>query len=287
MSRILSLLKEALQLALAIFLASVGLKAFLLPNGFLDGGITGVALLVGLLTGANVSVLLVLFSIPFLALTYFTMARTIFIKSIIGIVGLAFAIQLEHFPVITDDKLLVAFFGGLFLGMGIGLAIRVGAVIDGTESLGVWLNQRFGIEIGRFILFFNVILFILTAMLVDVETALYSILTFVVTAKVIDTVMKGLEDYIGVMIVSKRSEELQNAIAQELGIGMTVYHGKRGFGRNGITEDHDVIHAIINRIDIRRIQRTVEEIDPDAFVMEYDVNSIQGGLTRRFLPRFH
>jgi len=284
---ILGLLKEGFQLLLAVLVASIGLKAFLLPNGFLDGGLTGVALLLGLLTGLNVSMLLLLLSIPFLFLAYYTMARTILVKSVVAILLLSAAIQLETFPVITDDKLLVAIFGGLFVGMGIGLAIRVGAVLDGTEILGVWLNNRFGIDIGKFILLFNVILFTFTALLVNTETALYSILTFLVAAKVIDTVMKGLEDFIGVMIVSKKSEELQQIIQSELSIGMTVYRGERGFGRTGSREAHDVIHVVVNRIDIRRLQREIDQLDPDAFVMEFDVNSIRGGLTRHYLPKLH
>lgn len=284
-TRALKLLSEYFQVFLGIVLASIGLKAFLLPNGFLDGGVTGVALLIRSFVDLNLSYLLILFSIPFLILGYFTVSKHIIIKSIISILGLALFIHYENFATITEDKLLISIFGGLFLGSGIGIAIRNGSVLDGSEILGVFINDRFGISIGKVILLFNIILFAITAFLLSVEVALYSILTYIVTAKVTDLIIEGFEDFIGVTIVSKEFAMIETAIIKELGAGMTLYQGKRGFGSTGEKQDFDIIHCIINRIDIKKMYRLIANIDEHAFIVEFDVNSVKGGVLRRYLSK--
>ena len=216
-------ISEYFQIALGIFLASIGLKAFLLPNDFLDGGVTGTAILLNSqFENINISTLLVLLNIPFLILAYFTLSKRILIKSIFSIIGLALVIHFVDFDTITEDKLLTAIFGGLFVGAGIGLTVKNGAVLDGSEILGVFLNDRFGFSIGQIILYFNIILFSITAFVLSVEIAMYSILTYIVTAKVIDMFIEGFEDFIGVMIVSNFDKEIKSAIINELGAGMTI-----------------------------------------------------------------
>lgn len=284
-TRYFKLANEYFQIAFGIVLASIGLKAFLLPNGFMDGGVTGIALLVNRILEINVSYLLVGFSIPFLIIGYFTVSKRIIIKSIISILGLALFIHFENFETITDDKFLISIFGGLFLGAGIGIAIRNGSVLDGSEILGVFINDRFGISIGKVILIFNVILFTITAFVISTEIAMYSILTYIVTAKVTDLVIEGFEDFIGVTIVSKDYEKIKVAIIKELGAGMTLYKGRKGFGSTGEIQDFDIIHTIINRIDIKKIYRLVSRIDDEAFIVEFDVNSVKGGVLRRYLNK--
>lgn len=279
------IISEYVQIAIGILLASIGLKAFLLPNGFLDGGVTGIAILFNAVFGFNTSLLLVVWSVPFLILAYFTVSRQIILKSIISIMGLAVSIQLETFDIVTDDKLLVAIFGGLFLGLGLGITIRNGAVLDGSEILGIFLNDRYGIDIGRVILVFNIILFGITSTILSVESAMYSILAFLVTAKVTDGLIKGFEDFIGVMIVSRRHEDIQHAIIEQVGAGMTIYQGSGGYGSKGELHELKIIHTVVNRIDIKKIHRVIESVDPEAFVAEYDVNNIKGGVLRRYLDR--
>ncbi|WP_431159126.1 YitT family protein [Winogradskyella poriferorum] len=278
-------ISEYLQILFGIILASIGLKAFLLPNGFLDGGVTGIALLVRTFVDIKISYLLIIFSIPFLILGYFTVSKRIVIKSVLSIIGLALFIHFENFETITDDKLLISIFGGLFLGAGIGIAIRNGSVLDGSEILGVYLNDKFGISIGQIILFFNIILFSITAWVISTEVALYSILTYIVTAKVTDLTIEGFEDFIGVTIVSKKYEAIEDAIMQELGVGMTLYKGTRGVGNSGRQVDFDIIHSIINRIDIKKMYRIINDIDPNAFIVEFDVNTVKGGVLRHYLDK--
>ncbi|WP_299053034.1 YitT family protein [uncultured Polaribacter sp.] len=278
-------LSEYFQIFIGIVLASLGLKAFLLPNGFLDGGVTGIALLVKTQVSINISLLLVLFSIPFLILGYFTVSKRIVIKSIISIVGLAIFIHFENFQTITNDKLLISIFGGLLVGAGIGIAIRNGAVLDGSEILGIYLNDKFGISIGKIVLLFNIILFGITSFVISLEVALYSILTYIITAKVTDTVIEGFEDFIGITIVSKKNDLIKKAILEELGVGLTIYKGSSGFGNNGKIEDFDIIHSIINRIDIKKMYRVVHYIDKEAFIVEFDVNNIRGGVLRHYIDK--
>ncbi|KAB8155955.1 DUF2179 domain-containing protein [Kordia sp. TARA_039_SRF] len=277
------LLSEIFQICIGILLASVGLKMFLLPNGFLDGGVTGIAILLGELFGLNVSIVLLITSIPFLVLAWFTLTKRIFIKSVLSIIGLAIFIQIENFSVVTEDKLLIAIFGGLSLGAGIGITIKNGAVLDGSEILGIFINERLGISIGKVILAFNAILFSLTALLLSVEIAMYSILTFLVTAKIIDLMIEGFEDFVGLMIVSENYIEIEEELIKVVGTGMTLYKSARGYGKRGTQTEKDIIHTVINRIDIRRTYNLIEKIDPDAFIIEFDVNRIKGGILTKYL----
>lgn len=274
---------EVIQIAFAIFLASIGLKAFLLPNGFLDGGVTGIAILISELLHINVSILLPIISIPFFVIGFFSVTKRILIKSIISILALALMIHFENFESITDDKLIIASFGGLFLGCGIGLAIRNGSVLDGSELLGLYFNNKYGFSIGSIILAFNIILFGITALVLTPEIAMYSILTYLVTGKAIDFTIQGFENYVGLMIISKHSKELEDGFLKKIGQGITVYQGIKGYGKNGITEMNEIIHVVVNRIDVRRIHRMIEDVDEDAFIIEFDVNDVKGGKIRRYL----
>lgn len=276
---------EYFQIFIGVVLTSLGLKAFLLPNGFLDGGVTGIALLVRTQVEINMSYLLIIFSIPFLILGYFTVSKRIVIKSIISILGVALFIHFENFQTLTNDKLLISIFGGLLVGSGIGIAIRNGSVLDGSEILGIYLNDKFGLSIGKIVLIFNIVLFTVTAFVETIEIALYSILTYIIAAKVTDTVIEGFEDFIGITIVSQQNQTIKKAILEELGVGLTIYKGSSGYGNNGKHQDFDIIHSIINRIDIKKMYRIVEDIDENAFIIEFDVNTVKGGVLRHYINK--
>jgi uncharacterized membrane-anchored protein YitT (DUF2179 family) len=283
LKKINQLLLEMSQIGVAIFLASIGLKAFLLPNGFLDGGVTGIAILISNFVDLEISYILPLITIPFFVLGWFTVSKRIIIKSIISVLILSLVIHFENFSPVTDDKLLIAIFGGIFLGAGIGLAIKNGTVLDGSEILGIYLNDRLGFSIGDVVLFFNVILFGITAFLISIEVALYAVLTFAVTGKVIDFVFQGFEDYIGLWVISKKSPEIQQKLLSEVGAGITVYHGAKGYGSTGLREDIEIIQIILNRIDSKKAHRVIDDIDEYAFVVEMEVNQIKGGVLRKYL----
>jgi uncharacterized membrane-anchored protein YitT (DUF2179 family) len=278
-------ISEYVQIIIAVVIASIGLKIFLLPNGFLDGGVTGIAILLSELFDVSISWMLIMISIPFLILAWFTVSKKIVFKSTLSIVLLALMIHYETFTPITEDKLLISIFGGLFLGVGIGLAIRNGSVLDGSEILGVFINEQLGISIGKTIFFFNVILFSITALVLSVEVAMYSILTYLVTAKIIDLMIEGFEDYVGLTIVSRKALEIEEELMEKVGVGITVYKGLKGYGSTGKQKEMDIIHTVINRIDIRRTYRAVEMVDDDAFIIEFDVNNVKGGVLRKFLSK--
>lgn len=282
MKRILS---EIFQIAIGILLASIGLKMFLLPNGFLDGGATGIAILLSELFDFDISFFLLIVSIPFLILAWFSLSKRIFIKSVLSIISLAIIIHFENFEAITEDKLLIAIFGGLFLGAGIGLTIKNGAVLDGSEILGIYINNRLGISIGKVILLFNAILFGATAILISLEIAMYSILTFIVTAKIIDLMIEGFEDYVGLMIVSNKTDKINKELIRVIGTGTTLYQGSGGYGKKGTRPKKEIIHTVINRIDIKLTYNLIDSIDKDAFIIEFDVNNIKGGIYTKFLSK--
>ena len=278
-------LSETLQIVLGILLASVGLKAFLIPNGFLDGGVTGIAILLNQLYGINISLLLITISIPFLVMAWFTLSKRITIKSIVSILILAIMVHLENFTSVTEDKLLTSIFGGLFLGAGIGITIKNGAVLDGSEVLGIFLNKQFGLSIGKVILGFNLILFGVTAITISLETAMYSTLTFLVTSKIIDLTIEGFEDYVGLMIVSEKSGLIEHELIAKIKTGTTLYRGSKGFGKRGVRDENDIVHTVINRIDIRRTYNLIDTIDKNAFIIEFDVNNVKGGILKKYLDK--
>ena len=278
-----NLILEYFQIAIAIILASIGLKAFLLPNGFLDGGVTGIAILVSRFIPVEISYILPIASIPFLILGWFTLSKRIIIKSVISILLLVIVIHFENFEAVTDEKLLIAIFGGIFLGAGIGIAIKNGTVLDGSEILGIFLNERFGIPIGTVILIFNIILFAITATLISIEVALYSILTFIITGKVIDFVFEGFEDYLGLMIISEKHEGIKIALLNEAEVGLTIFNDSKGYGSRGQKNNIKIIQTVINRIDSKKVYNVINSIDENAFIIEFDVNSVKGGVLRKYL----
>jgi len=277
------IVSETFQISVGVLLASIGLKVFLLPNGFLDGGATGIAILLSEVTGVDISFLLLFVSLPFLFLAWYSLSKRIFTKSIVSIVALAIMIHYENFEPVTDDKLLIAIFGGLFLGSGIGLTVKNGAVLDGSEILGIFINERYGISIGKVILVFNVILFSVTAALLSIEVAMYSILTFLITAKVIDLMIEGFEDFVGLMIVSDESLAIEQSLTKEIGVGMTIYKASSGFGKRGEQGEKQIIHTVINRIDIRKTYNIIDKHDKSAFIIEFHVNDIKSGILRKYL----
>ncbi len=277
------IVSETFQISVGVLLASIGLKVFLPPNGFLDDGATGIAILLSKVTGVDISFLLLFVSLPFLFLAWYSLSKRIFTKSIVSIVALAIMIHYENFEPVTDDKLLIAIFGGLFLGSGIGLTVKNGAVLDGSEILGIFINERYGISIGKVILVFNIILFSVTTALLSIEVAMYSILTFLITAKVIDLMIEGFEDFVGLMIVSDESLAIEQSLTKEIGVGMTIYKASSGFGKRGEQGEKQIIHTVINRIDIRKTYNIIDKHDESAFIIEFHVNDIKGGILRKYL----
>ncbi|HMV10352.1 MAG TPA: YitT family protein [Cyclobacteriaceae bacterium] len=276
------MIKDAIFIALGVIAAAFGLKSFLLPSHFLDGGVMGISLLIHNQTDFDLSYLVVIINIPFIVIAYTQVSKSFAAKTLIAIALLAVLLAFVPFPFITSDKLLISFFGGFFLGLGIGLSIRGGSVIDGTEVLAIYTSRKTVLTVGDIILILNIGIFSVAAYLISIETALYAILTYLVASKTVDFVVHGIEEYISVMIVSEKSEEIKNAITKNMGRGVTVLQGKGGFGKRGHQEeDYDVIFSVITRLELQKLKTEVAKIDENAFMVENSVSDIKGGMIKK------
>lgn len=269
-------------MAAGILSAAFGLESFLIPSGFIDGGVTGISLLVNKETGISFSLLLVLFNLPFILLGWKQISRAFSIRGILAITVLAIVVAFVPFRPVTDDKVLVAVFGGFFLGAGIGLTIRGGGVIDGTEILAISLSRKRSLSVGDFILIFNIIIFTVAAILLKIEVALYSILTYLSASKTVDFILEGIEEFTGVTIISLHSDEIAEMIKNKLGRGLTIYAGKKGYGRSGENPAAtNIIFTVVTRLEISRLTGEVEKIDPNAFIVMQSIKDTHGGMVKK------
>lgn len=277
----LNILRDIVFIALGVLSAGFGLKGFLIPNGFIDGGITGISLLVTIQTKIPLALLIVLINLPFIILGWQQISRVFTVKSIVAISLLAFTVAAIPYPTVTNDKLLIAVFGGFFLGAGIGLTIRGGGVIDGTEILAIFFNRKSSLSVGDFILLFNVIIFSAAAYLLSIEVALYSILTYLAASKTVDFILEGIEEFTGITIISARSGEIASMIKHKLGRGLTIYSGKKGYGKSGETYPTEIIFTVITRLEISKLNAEIEKIDPNAFVVMQSIKDTRGGMVKK------
>lgn len=272
---------DALFIIAGIFSAAFGFKGFLLPNEFTDGGATGISLLTSAVTGIPLYILVIVVNAPFIAMGWKTMGKAFAQKTILAILGLAIVLALVKFPAVTNDKLLTAIFGGFFLGMGIGLAVRGGSVIDGTEVLAIYLGRKIGATIGDIVFIINIIIFSCAAWLLGLDIAMYSMITYLSASKTLDFIVEGIEEYVGVTIVSTQCEAIQSMISENLGRGVTVFSGKKGFGKRGENTEIDIIYTVITRLEINKIKREIDRIDADAFVVMNSVKETKGGIIKK------
>ena len=268
-------------IVIGIFSASFGFKGFLLTNDFIDGGATGISLLIAALTVVPLYLLIICVNLPFIILGYKIMGSRFAIKTTLAIIGLAVCVAVVPFPNVTDDDLLVAIFGGFFLGAGIGLSIRGGAVIDGTEILAIYLSKKFSTTIGDVIIVINVLIFSFAAYFLSIEIALYSMITYIAASKTLDFIIEGIEEYIGVTIVASQSNRIKQMIIEKMGRGVTVYSGKGGFIKNGTSRDVDIIYTVITRLELNKLNTEIEKIEPSAFIVMNSIKDIKGGMIKK------
>ncbi len=209
------------------------------------------------------------------------MGQAFAIKTALAITGLSICLATVSFPDVTTDNLLVAVFGGFFLGAGIGLSVRGGAVIDGTEVLAIYLSRKFGTTIGDIIVIINVIIFGAAAYFLGIEIALYSMITYLAASKTLDFIVEGIDEYIGVTIVSSRSEKMRQMIINKMGRGVTVYSGKGGYGKRGETKEVDIIYTVITRLELNKLNTEIEKIEPTAFVVMNSIKDTKGGMIKK------
>jgi uncharacterized membrane-anchored protein YitT (DUF2179 family) len=263
---------------LGILSAGFGIKGFLQSSGFIDGGVTGVSMLLANATGVSLSIWLPLINLPFIAIGYRLLGWAFALRSVLAIAGLAVVIATVPYPDVTHDLLLTAVFGGFFLGAGIALAVRGGAVLDGTEIAALLISRRAHmLRVGDVILMFNVVLFAVAMSVLGVNTALYSILTYVAAARTLDFVLYGIDEYTALTIMSPQHAAIRERITHQLGRGVTVYKGEGGL--SGV--DQQILYCVVTRLEIGKIKSLVRECDRDAFIVSHALSGAEGGVVKK------
>lgn len=276
-----SIRREALNVLLitaGVMCAGMGLKGFLYSSHFIDGGVTGISMLLAKITPLPLSVWLPLVNLPFVALGYRHLGRAFAVRSILAIAALSLVIATVHFPDVTHDSLLTAVFGGVFLGAGIGLAVRGGAVLDGTEIAALLIGKRSPVlKVGDVILAFNIVLFLAAMRILGTEEALYSILTYVAAARTLDFILHGIEEFTAMTIMSAAPQDIRKAILVEMGRGVTVYKARGGMSG----DDREILYCVVTRLEIGRVLRIVDTFDRSAFVVQHPLADVRGGMVHR------
>jgi uncharacterized membrane-anchored protein YitT (DUF2179 family)/predicted metal-dependent HD superfamily phosphohydrolase len=276
-------LSDILLMLLGALIAGFALKGFLLPSNFLDGGVTGISLLIHSVYQLNFPLVFIIVSIPLIILAVYVVNIKFALKTLISIVCVSLCTHFLPYPVITTDKLLISIFGGFFSGIGIGLTIRAGSAMDGIDVLAVYTLKRSSFTISEIIMAINSVIFIIAASHFGIETALYSMLTYFTATKTIDYVVEGIEAYTGVTIISGNSERIKEKLVNEMGKGVTIYKGERGFlpGKYEVHADVDIIFTVITRLELRKLKNLVYSEDPKAFVFANTIKETSGGIIKQ------
>jgi uncharacterized membrane-anchored protein YitT (DUF2179 family) len=274
---------DILLIVVGVVIGGFALKSFLVPNNFFDGGVTGISLLIHEIYGFNLAFVILIANLPLIIMSRYSVSWRFAIKTLCCIVLLGICLLFIPYPVITSDKLLVSVFGGFFLGIGIGLTMRAGCAVDGIEVLALYTWRRSSFTISEIILALNIIIFSLAAFRFGIPVALYSMLTYFTASKTVDYVVEGIEAYTGVTIISGKSEIIKDRLVNELGRGITVYKGERGYlpGKFEVHEDCDIIFTVITRLELRKLKNLVHEVDNKAFVFASTIRETSGGVIRR------
>ena len=278
-----SLIQDTILILLGVASSAFALKGFLVPNKFFDGGITGISLLIHEIYHYDLAYVILFANLPFVIFSIYIINWEYALKTLLCILLLGAFFLYIPYPIVTSDKLLVSIFGGFFLGAGIGLIMRAGSAIDGIEILALFTGKRTSFTISEIILGINIVIFVFAAFSFGVEVALYSMLTYFTATKTIDYVVEGLEAYIGVTIISGKSEIIKDRLVNEMGRGITIYKGERGFlpGQFGMHTEVDIIFTVITRLEIRKLKNLIDEVDPHSFVFANVIKEAAGGIIKR------
>jgi uncharacterized membrane-anchored protein YitT (DUF2179 family) len=274
--------KSLLQIIVGAGLAVFAMKGFMIPNRFMDGGVTGISILLHEISHINISIFIIVFNLPFIYLGYKKIGKTFAVQTTLAVILLAVGLLFINIQPVTKDKLLIAIFGGILIGTGVGLVIRSGGVIDGAEVIAVFTKRRTGFSNSEIIMLFNTFIFAGAAFHFGYETAMYSLITYFAATRATDYVVDGIEQYTAINIISSQHENVKNLLVNDLGKGITVYKGERGYlpGSYDIKTDCEIIVTIVTRLEINQIQEAVIVIDPKAFIYIQSINEATGGILK-------
>ncbi len=266
-----------------VLLSAYALKGFLVPNLFLGGGITGISILLNQFFHFNFSIILIIANLPLIILGGYLVNKRFAYKTLACIVGLALCMEFINFPKATSDPSLISAFGGVFLGLGIGMAMKGGCALDGIEIIALYTIRKSGFTISEIIFAINVVIFLVAALNFGMDIALNSILTYYTASQAINFVVEGMEEYTGVTIISGQSDAVKRTLVMDLGRGITVYKGERGFMKESFetSQECDIVFTVITRLEVRRLKNLVYRIDPKAFVFTNSIKEAAGGILKR------
>ncbi len=270
-------------IVLGAFIQGFGIRGFLIPNKFLDGGVTGISLLIHQVFGLQYSFIIIAVNIPLLVLGWRIINKHFVFKTLISLVCVSLFVAYIPYPVVTSDKLLVSVFGGFFSGLGMGLNNRAGSTLESLDVLALYTFRRSSFTVSEIIIAINAVVFLIAAFYFGIGTAMYSMLTYVTSTKTIDFVVEGIEEYTGVTIISGNSDRIKEKLVKELGRGITIYKGERGFlpGKYHLHTEVDIIFTVITRLELRKLKNLVEAEDPKAFVLVHTIKEAAGGVLTR------
>ncbi len=261
----------------------VAIKGFMIPNHLLDGGITGISILIHEIFHIEVYVPLVILNLPLIYMGYRKIGKIFAVHSLFAVLLLAVLLSFLEIPVITHDRILIAVFGGLFIGLGIGFVIRGGGVIDGLEVLAEYSNQKSAISAAEIIMAINTVIFLFAAYKLGIETAMYSILTYFTALMVCGYVVDGFEEFTSLSIISKEYETIKSVIVNDFDKAITVYKGERGYlpGTFEIKSETDIIVTVVTRLEVFKIKKAIFAVDPNAFIYIQSTKEVSGGIVKR------
>lgn len=276
-------LRSILYTVLGVALAVLGLQGFMVPNNFLDGGVTGISILVKGFSNIHISVFLILFNIPFIWMGFVKIGRTFGVQAMLAVLLLAAGMYFINIPPFTEDKVLIAVFGGFFIGLGIGFVIRGGGVIDGFEVIAQYTERKSAFTSGEIILALNSLMIFAAATTFGIETAMYSILVYFTAMKTTNYVVDGFEEYTALHVISRESEKIKSCIVNDFGKAISVFKGERGYLPQSfhIKADCDIVMTVVTRLEIHRLQEAIHRIDPTAFIYVQSIKEVKGGLVKR------
>ena len=274
---VMSILRKILGLTIGAIIYSAGLNLFLIPNHIIDGGVTGISLLVQALTGVPFSVLIVVLNLPFFYLGYKRLGVRLAVSATYAIVILSLCSSyFEQLKPATTDPFLSTIFGGIIIGIGVGIVIKSGGSTDGTEIVAIWMDNRTSFSVGEIIMFFNIFILGTAGFVFSWNSAMYSLIAYFICSRMIDAVSTGLDSSKGIFIVTTEYDRVSDAIVHDMHRAVTRLHGQGGF----LKDDKDVLYCVVTRLEVTKLKQVVHGIDPSAFLSVFDVQEVQGGLVK-------
>ena len=277
-SKIFHIIKKYGFLFIGSIITAIGLEVFLIPNQIIDGGVVGISIMAAYLTGWPLGLILLALNLPFLYLGYMQIGKTFAVSTLFSIVSLAYWVDFFiPVPGFTQDLFLAAVFGGIIVGRGVGMIIRYGGSLDGTEIVAIILGKRTGFSVGEVVMFFNIFILSSAGLVFTWDKAMYSLVAYFVAFKAIDITIDGLDESKAVFIVSDKPDEIAEVLLARLGRGVTILHGEGGYTK----EDKKVLYSVITRLEIAKLKAIINEIDEGAFVTINNVHEVMGGRVKK------